>query len=107
MAVSRMSMVGTMANLDRGFIDVTGTSLLFVRSSEKQVVQGLSGGADGQVVTLHFLDGNTTLQNGTGRGAMHLADSKSFAATTDTVVVLRKLPADLGGRWVETSRSAK
>lgn len=107
MAVSQVSMVGSMAHEEGGFIDVTGKSLLFVRGDRRRSIQGLSGGADGQVVTLHFLDGNTVLENSSARDRMHLEGSKGFQPTVDTVIVLRKLPAELGGHWVETGRSTK
>jgi hypothetical protein len=107
MVVRQMSMIGAIADVHDGFIEVTGKGLLFVRASGRQTVEGLVGGTDGQVVTLHFLDGNTTLANGTGRDRMHLGGGKAFVPTADTVVVLRKLPLELGGRWVETTRSIK
>jgi hypothetical protein len=107
MAVSRVAMVGSMARVLGGLVDVSDKSLLFLRSDRRQVLEGLSGGGDGQVVTLHFLDGNTVLANGTARNQMHLEGSTNFTPTADTVLTLRKLPAELGGRWVETSRSVK
>lgn len=107
MAVSWTSQVGSNATVNAGFIDVAGRSLLFVRGTGRQTIRGLAGGAAGQIVTLHFLDGNTMLANGTGVDRMHLAGSQALAATLDSVVVLRKLPTDLGGRWVEISRSIK
>jgi hypothetical protein len=107
MAIAQLSLNGTMAEVERGFVDVAGKSLLFVRSSGRQTIQGLVGGAEGQLVTLHFLDRNTILANGTGRDRMHLAAGEAFASTTDSIVVLRKLPLELGGRWVETGRSVK
>jgi hypothetical protein len=107
MVVSQMSITGAKANVDAGSINVAGQSLLFIAGSGKQTVERLLAGNDGQVLTLHFLDGNTTLANGIGPDRMHLEHGKAFAGTKDSVIVLRRLPSDLGGRWVETSRSAK
>ncbi len=98
---------GEMARVVNGVIDVRGKGLLFVQSATRQVVKSLNGGNDGQVLTIQFLDGNTTLTNGSGRDLMHLEGSRSFTGTTDAVIELRRLPTDLGGRWVETSRSEK
>lgn len=107
METAHVSVRGEMARIANGAIDVAGKGLLFVQSRARQVVESLTGGNDGQVVTLHFLDGNTALANGNGRDRMHLGASRPFAGTTDSVIVLRRLPTDLGGRWVETGRSEK
>lgn len=107
METAHVSQRGDIARVANGVIDVTGKGLLFVRSGTTQIVESLIGGNDGQVVTLHFLDGNTTLANSTGRDRMHLEAGRPFLGTSDSVIVLRRLPTELGGRWVETGRSEK
>ncbi|MBA3677885.1 MAG: hypothetical protein H0W74_10860 [Sphingosinicella sp.] len=107
LVVTQMSVTGATAKVGSGSINVTGQSLLFVASNSKQTIERLLGGNDGQVLTLHFLDGNSVLANGIARDRIHLQDGQALAATTDTVLVLRRLPSDLGGRWVETGRSVK
>lgn len=102
-----VSVRGEMATVAGGAIDVRGKGLLFVRSDARRMIETLTGGNDGQVITLHFLDGNTTLADGSGRERMRLEGSQPFAGTTDSVIVLRRLPTELGGRWVETGRSRK
>lgn len=107
METGHVSIRGQLADIRDGLIDVGGKGLLFVRSGGRQVVERLTGGNDGQVVTLHFLDDNITLASGVGIDRMHLEAGQSLPGSMDTVVVLRRLPSNLGGRWVETSRSRK
>lgn len=89
-----------------GTLDVSNRRLVFVSGGSGTRIEDLAGGVEGQLVTLHFLDQGATLVD-MGRGQIRLQGGSNLSATADTVVHLRKMPDDLGGRWVEEGRSLK
>ena len=106
LVAARMALDGSVIRPDGPVLAVDGKALIFVRGGAG-TIDRLTGGVAGQLLALHFLEAGTTLVNGTGFDAMHLEGSRSLQVSADTVIELRRLPDELGGRWVETGRSVK
>ncbi len=84
---------------------VQGISVLYFANTGATSVTALDDGSDGQIVELHFGNGNTTLTHAT---AFVLTGSTNVTPTAGSVVTMRKLPTAItANRWVEVSRSIK
>lgn len=75
---------------------VANTALLTIANSVPVSIIALDDGVEGQVVTLFFIDGNTTLTT-----AFYLAGATSFVSSANDMLTLRKY----GSSWYETGRS--
>lgn len=69
-----------------------------VTNSAPTTITDLDDGYEGQIVTLKFSDGNTTIQDGTN---FQLSGGANFTSSADDTMML----ISIGGIWYELSRS--
>ena len=74
-----------------------GVNFLQITNTAPTTIENFTDGVDGQIITLHFTDSNTTIN----RVNCFLAGGANFTSSPHDVLVLRKI----GGDWREVSRS--
>lgn len=85
-------------------IAVSGQRIVEVSLGGATTVTGLTGGVDGQIVSIWPVDGNLTLQHGTSTDNMRLAGSTNYTMTAHSIITFIRYR---NSHWVEVSRSAK
>jgi len=77
-------------------VDVTGASSVTMADTGACSVTNLTGGVEGQIVTLHFTNGNTTIT----RANAKLAGSVNFTGAANQSLTLKKVST----LWIEIGR---
>jgi hypothetical protein len=78
-------------------VNVHNVEDVYLSNSSAQTVKYFTNGEEGQIIYLHFADGNTTID----RTTCFLAGGTNFTGTANDVLVLKKK----GSSWEEVSRS--
>lgn len=75
-----------------------GANLLYINNTGPTSITNFTGGSSGQMLTLVFGNGNTTVQS---TGTIKLSGGGNFAGTADDTLTL----INNGAKWLEISRS--
>jgi len=81
---------------------VAGGKIWYTNNTGATSITNFTGGVNGQIITLFFIDANTTIVHGATIG---LDNSANFVATPDDTLTLGYLWKSGGLKWYELSRS--
>ena len=85
-------------------LDATGANTIYIANGGATNITSITGGQDGQVLTLVFQNANTTMVSS---ATLLMAGSVNVTPTAYSVITMLKVPTSISDRWIELSRSIK